>query len=246
MMALLKLVFYVPLYNGLVFLIAVMPGHSVGAAVILLTLLIKLFLFPLSGKAAKFQFEMKAHEGELNRIKERFKSDKQAQGKATLEFYREKGINPFAGIFPVLIQIPIVIALYYVFYKGGLPAIDTALLYPGIPIPAPDMHFLGIDIGGKSLLLALLAGASQFLQARYAMPPLPPKTEGAPSFQADLARGMHLQMKYVLPVFMGFVSYAVSGAVALYFVTSNLFAVGQELVLRRRFKREGHLTHTAN
>src|SRR3989344_5609737 len=117
MLALLKIVFYVPIYNGLIFLIGVLPGHSVGTAVILFTCLVKLLLAPLSHKAAKFQLEMKLHEGELNRIKEQFKSDKQAQGRAILDFYREKKINPFAGILPIFIQIPVVLALYYVFFK---------------------------------------------------------------------------------------------------------------------------------
>lgn len=245
MLVLLKTVFYIPLYNGLIFLIGLLPGASVGSAVIVLTLLVKLLLFPLSQKASKFQLEMKAHEGEINQIKERFKNDKQAQGQEILKFYRQNKINPFAGILPLFVQIPIVIALYYVFYKGGLPAVDTTLLYPFLSTPiAPDMHFLGIDMGQKSLLLAILAGISQFLQAHFAMPPFKPKEKGTqPSFQDDLARGMQMQMKYFFPFFMAFVSYAVSGAVAIYFITSNLFAVGQELYLRRKFQKEGHLTH---
>ena len=232
MHALLKAVFYIPLYNGLIFLIYILPGHSVGVAVILFTVLIKLLLSPLSHKAAKFQLEMKAHEGELNRIKEQFKNDKQAQGKATLDFYREKKINPFAGILPLFIQIPIIIALYYVFYGGGLPVVDTTLLYSFVPVSLPDMHLFGINILEKSMPLAILAGIAQFLQAKFAMPPAPTKTE-TPSIGNDLARSMHLQMKYFLPVFMAFVAYAVSGAVALYFITSSLFTIAQEVIVRR-------------
>ncbi|MEK7170355.1 MAG: YidC/Oxa1 family membrane protein insertase [Patescibacteria group bacterium] len=242
MFALLKVVFYVPLYNGLIFLIGLLPGHSVGIAVILFTFLIKLLLSPLSHKAAKFQLEMKAHEGELNRLKEKYKGDKQAQGKAIMDFYREKKINPFAGIVPLFVQIPIVISLYYVFYAGGLPEVDTTLLYPFVPLPIPDMHLFGVNILEKSLILAVFAGIAQFFQAQFAMPPAPPKTD-APSIGNDLARGMHMQMKYVLPVFMGFVAYAVSGAVALYFITSSLFTIAQEIVVRRSLAR-GHMEHT--
>lgn len=241
-MALLKTVFYVPLYNGLIFFIDIIPGASAGAAVIALTILIKLILSPLSYKASKFQYEMKAHEGDINRLKERYKDDRQAQGKAILEFYKEKGINPFAGILPLFIQIPIVIALYYVFYKGGLPAVDTSLLYLFVPVPEVSMHFLGVDMGQKSMLLAVLVGLSQLLQGHLAMPPAPQKSE-KPSFGDDLARGMQIQMKYVLPIVMAFVAYAVSGAVALYFITSNLFTVCQELYLRRLLRKQGHITH---
>ena len=245
MMALLKTVFYVPLYNGLIFFIDIIPGASAGAAVIALTILIKLILFPLSYKASKFQYEMKAHEADINRLKERYKDDRQAQGKAILEFYKEKGINPFAGILPLFIQIPIVIALYYVFYKGGLPSVDAALLYSVVPVPEVSMIFLGLDISQKSIILAVLVGVSQLLQGHLARPPAPAKSE-KPSFGDDLARGMQLQMKYVLPIVMAFVAYAVSGAVALYFITSNLFTVCQELYLRRLLRKQGHITHPEN
>lgn len=239
MLALLKAVFYQPLYNGLIFLIAVLPGASVGLAVLLLTVCIKTLLFPLSQKAARFQLLMKAHEGEINRLKERYKNDKQAQGKAIMDFYREKKINPFAGILPIFIQIPVVIALYYVFFKGGVPLVDVSLLYSFVPAPtAVDMHFLGIDMAGKSMLLAAIVGITQYFQGRLALPPPKPRGE-KPSLGDDLAHGMHLQMKYMMPVFMAFVSYAVSGAVALYFITSNVFSIGQELYLRRHLGRKG-------
>ena len=244
MFAVLKTVFYIPLYNGLIFLIWLIPGSSVAVAVVLFTALVKLALFPLSYKASKFQLEMRTHEEEIARIKERYKTDKQAQGKAVLDFYRTKNINPFAGILPVFIQIPLIIALYYVFYGGGLPSIDPSLLYHGVPIPVPDMHSFGIDIGAKSIPLALLTALTQFLQAHFATPPQRPRAAGAPvSFGDDMARGMQFQMKYILPLFIGFVAYHVSGAIALYFITSNLFAVGQELFLRRKLRREAHLTH---
>ena len=238
MIAFLKPIFYVPLYNGLIFLIGILPGHSVGVAVILFTFFVKLLLFPFSRKAAKFQLEMKTHEQEINRIKEQYKNDKQAQGKAILDFYREKKINPFAAILPLFIQIPIVISLYYIFYHGGLPAIDMNLVYSFVSVPIPDMHFLGMNMLEKSLLLAILAGVAQLAQAHFAMPPAPTKT-GAPSLGNDLARSMHVQMKYILPVFMGFVAYAVSSAVALYFITSSLFTIGQEVIVRRSLKK-GH------
>ncbi len=242
MFAILKAIFYTPLYNGLIFLIGILPGHSVGVAVILFTLFIKLLLSPLSHKAAKFQLEMKSHEKELNRIKEQYKEDKQAQGKAVLDFYREKKINPFAAILPLFIQIPIVISLYYVFARAGLPAVNSELLYGFMSVPTPDMHFFGMNMLEKSLLLAVLAAVAQFLQAHFAMPPAPEKTD-TPSIGNDLARGMHLQMKYFLPVFMGFICYAASGAVALYFITSSLFAIAQETVVRRSLKK-GHEEHT--
>ena len=98
------------------------------------------------------------------------------------------------------------------------------------------MNFLGIlDISKRSLLLAVLAGVTAYLQARFAMPSVPPKTTKA-SFKDDLARSMVIQAKYMLPIFIFLIAYTVSGAVSLYLITSNVFTVGQELVIRKRFK----------
>src|SRR3989344_6474231 len=192
MLALLKPIFYTPLYNGLIFLMGVLP--NAGVAVILLTLLVKIALFPLSQKASRLHFLMKKYEGEINEIKAKHGKDKQAQGKAILDFYREKKLNPFAGFLSVLIQIPLVISLYYIFYGGGLPQVDSALLYSFVHIPEVNMHFLGVDIGGKNMLLAILAGVTQYLQAHALSAPLKPRGENA-TMGEDLARSMQLQMK---------------------------------------------------
>ena len=113
---------YQPLYNILAFLIGVLPGHSVGLAIITLTVVVRLALFPLTGKSMKAQKVMKELEPELKRIREAHKNDKQLQAKKTMELYQEKGVTPFSGCLPLFIQIPIIIGLYIVF--KDLKAID--------------------------------------------------------------------------------------------------------------------------
>lgn len=230
---------YEPLYNGLIFLVTVVPFFDVGLAVILLTCIVKLALFPLSKKSVQTQMAMKAIEPDLAKIKEKFKNSKEEQARETLKLYRQYGVNPFSSFLVILIQIPIIFGLYYVFFKGGLPTIDTSILYSFTPIPSSvNMNFLGLtDISQKSLILAFLAGITQFFQARYSMPPIKPREADAkPSFQEDLARSMSVQMRYVFPVIVFFIAYSISGAIALYWATSNLFAIGQELVMRKKFK----------
>src|SRR3989344_3939456 len=121
-------VIYVPLYNGLVFLMDVVPWADAGVSVIIFTFLVKLVLFPISQKAVRTGLRMKALEGDLSAIKERHKNDREAHAKATMAFYKEKNINPFSSVFLALIQIPIILGLYFVFYSGGLPNIKTELL----------------------------------------------------------------------------------------------------------------------
>src|SRR5438552_3102102 len=103
---------YKPLYNVLIFFISIFPGHSVGGAIIALTLIVKLALYPLTGKSIKAQRAMKELEPELKKIREIHKDDKQLQAKKTMELYQERGVTPFSGCLPLFIQIPIIIGLY--------------------------------------------------------------------------------------------------------------------------------------
>jgi YidC/Oxa1 family membrane protein insertase len=223
---------YQPLYNGLIFLLDILPWADAGVAIIIFTCLVKLILFPFSQKSVKEQLKMKETNQELNSIKEKYKDNKEAQAQAIMAFYKEKKINPFSGILLLFIQLPIIWALYSIFLRGGLPHIKAELLYFFVGIPTVSMNFLGlIDITQKSILLALLASITQYFQFKFSTPPTSPKSGN--SFQDALTKSMSLQMKIVFPVLIFFVAYNYSGVVALYLLTSNLFAVGQELYVRR-------------
>lgn len=233
--------FFDPVYNGLVFFIDVFPGGDVGLAIVCTTLVVKLVLLPLSVKAVKTQVAMREIEPRLKEIKENIE-DRQKQAEAMLALYREAGINPFASILLLFIQIPIVIALYLAVSNGGgnaLPAINASVLYSFIPTPeVVSTMFLGItDITERSVLLAALAGITQFFQTKLALPDLPPKDPDAlPSMKDDFVRNMQLQMKYVMPVVIAVVAYTISAAIALYFVVSNVAGIAQELYVRKHRK----------
>ena len=228
-------VFYQPRYNGLIFLIGHLPWLDAGVAVVLFTCLVKLLMFPLSKKSITTQMQMKRLEPELARIKEKFKDKREELARQTMQLYRDKKINPFSGIVVVFIQIPIIFALYWVFYKGGLPSVTADILYSFVSVPEKiDMLFLGVlDITKKSLVLALLTAITQYFQIRYSMPALPVSNSTTPSFKDDFMKSMNIQMRYGMPVIVFFAAYGFSSVIALYWVTSNLFAIGQELYIRR-------------
>ncbi|MBP9715461.1 MAG: membrane protein insertase YidC [Candidatus Pacebacteria bacterium] len=223
---------YEPLLNALAFLVSVVPGGDVGLAVILLTLLVKIALFPLSQRSIESQKKMNLLAPEIKKIKDSGAS-KEEQAKLTFELYKKHKTNPFSGCLLILIQIPIIFALYYVFLKGL--NFESGLLYSFVKAPENvNMLFLGVlDLTQKSLLLAVLAGISQFFQAYY-MPKPAPSTGDGKSFQESFAKSMHVQMKYVFPFIVAFIAYSVSGAIALYWVTSNIFAVGQQIYSARK------------
>jgi YidC/Oxa1 family membrane protein insertase len=230
--------FFDPVYNGLVFFIDVVPGGDVGIAIILITVVVKTILLPLSIKAAKTQKVIKDIDPKIKEIKKDIK-DPQEQARAIMDLYKVSGINPFASILLMLLQIPIIIALYLAVSNGGgapLPDVNAELLYSFIPRPDEvSMFFLGmLDIAQKSLPLALLAGITQFIHGHLSFPKLPPRDpNAAPSMKDDFGRNMQLQMKYVMPVLIAIVAYTISAAIALYFVVSSVTAILQELVLKK-------------
>ncbi|MFM2374669.1 MAG: hypothetical protein RLZZ234_664 [Candidatus Parcubacteria bacterium] len=233
--------FFDPIYNGLVFLIDVVPHGDIGIAIILLTVLVKAALLPVSLSAARTQRVMRDIEPRLTEIKERTKDDREALARETLGLYRDAGVNPFSSIVLLFIQIPIVIALYLAVYRGGgipLPDINTALLYSFIPTPeTASMLFLGlVDMAAKSLPLAVLAGVTQFFQAHisFSGAKVPAANTGKPSFKDDFARSMQMQMKYVMPIVIFFFAYTISASVALYFAVSNTLGIVQEYIVRSR------------
>lgn len=228
-------VLYEPLVNALAFLVSIIPGGDVGIAVIILTIIVKIVLYPLSQKSIESQAQMSILSPELNKIKTSGAS-KEEQARLTFELYKIHKTNPFSGCLLVLIQIPIIFALYYVFLKGI--RFENGLLYSFIHIPENiNMMFLGVvDITQKSIVLAVLAGVSQYLQAHFMPKPAPstPANSSTPSFQDSFAKSMSMQMKYVFPFVVAFIAYGISGAVALYWITSNLFMVGQQIYVKKK------------
>ena len=230
-----------PFYNGLVLLINFLPFLDAGVIVIIFTIIIKILLLPLSLKASKAQIQMKSVEKDLALIKEKHKDSKEEQSRKTIEYYKEKGINPFSGIFILLIQLPIIIGLYRVFLKSGLPQINTANLYPFVlalnaSAPKINMMFLGIvDIAQKSIILALIAGLTTYFQISLANSQGPQSTGGG--MQQDIAKVMAVQMKYFFPIIVVFISYSISALLSLYWITSNLFAIGQEIYIKKKYHK---------
>ena len=229
-----------PLYNGLILLINLLPFVDVGVIVIIFTIIIKFILLPLSIKASKAQIQMKGIENDLKLIKEKHKDNKEEQSRKTIEYYKEKGINPFASFFILLIQLPIIIGLYQVFLKSGLPNINTAILYSFVSSPVVvNMMFLNIiNITEKSIILALIAGITSYFQmslASSAQITSPTKPGQPKSMQDNITKAMSVQMKYFFPLLMVFIAYSISTAVALYLITSNIFAIVQEIYIKKKY-----------
>lgn len=232
--------FFDPVYNALIFFINTVPGGDVGLAIIFLTIIVKVILLPLSLQASKTQRRMRELQPKIEDIKKKYKDNREQLARAMMDLYKEAGVKPFSSILLILLQIPILIALYLSVFNGGgvkLPEINTAILYASTLTPeTTSMMFLGfVDIATRSFPLAILAGATQYIHTKLTLPPLAPRDkDAAPNFKEDFSRSMQLQMRYVMPLIIFGVAYFISAAIALYFLTSNIVSIAQEYFIKRK------------
>ena len=230
---------FIPLYNALVFITNYVPGGDLGISVILLTILVKLLILPISHKSIKTQSGIKKVEPEVKKLKEKYKDSQQEQAQEIMKLYKEHGINPFSGCLLTILQIPIIFGLYWVFWRGLSDGIiNPDILYSFVSIPETvNFYFLNIlDLNNKSIILAFMAGISQFYLMKLSIPPIKKedKEKKSKSFADELKKGMGTQMRYMLPLIIGFVSLSFPSVVPLYWSTSNLFSIGHELIVKRK------------
>lgn len=227
-------IIYRPLLNSLVAIYALLPPHDLGLTIIVLTLLVRLLLHPTLAKTIRSQQALAKLQPHVREIQERFKGNREEQGRRTMELYRTHGVNPLSGCLPMLAQIPILIGLYQVFFSG-ITLSDPALLYSFVPrIQNFNPIAFGLfDLAKPSIVLAITAGLTQFLQSRYL-----PSTAGAPDGQgADFAKAMRWQMSYFFPLMIAGISYTLPAALAFYWTILNLVAIVEHLWIQRRFPR---------
>jgi YidC/Oxa1 family membrane protein insertase len=226
-----NLFLYQPLFNLLVLIYVYMPGQDMGLAIIVLTILVKLLLYPFSKKSIKSQKELQEIQPKLNELKEKYKDNKDELGKATLNLYRENKINPLSSCLPVIIQLPFFIAIFRVLQRG-LSQDSLALLYKFTPRPEfLRTEFLGlIDLSKPNIVFALLAAVSQFIQAKMLSSKRPEiKDKGARD--EDFAAILNKQTLYIMPVLTLFIGIRFPSGLALYWFVSTLITILQQVYM---------------
>ncbi len=232
-------IFYEPLYNLLVFLVQVSPFASLGIAVILLTVIVRLILSPLSYRAVLNQITQQKINPLLQEIKEKYKDDPKEQFKKIQELFKEHKTNPFAGCFLILLQFPVIIAVYQVFLKGISEAGVT--LYSFVTFPQSYQSvFLWTNLGEQSIIFALIAGLTQYIQLYLSPTMRNQQTTAVTQKQGntpDFAVLMQKNMKVFLPVMIAVFAYLVPAAVALYWIVNNLFTIAQEVIIQKKIEK---------
>lgn len=234
--------FLQPLFNLLIGLYNVLPGHDLGLAIIALTFLVKLVLWPFTALQIKQQRALQAIQPKIEEIRKTYKDNKEEQGRQLMALYSREKVNPASSCLPLLIQIPIFIGLYRALSQG-LGVIDPGLLYGFVDNPGTIRPvFMGIlDLTKASPILAIAAALVQFLQSRQMMKNMPATVTPPPAEVADkpvaqdenMAAMMNKQMMYTMPVLTAFIGFSLPAGLTLYwFVMSVLSVVQQWWIMR--------------
>lgn len=224
-----NLILVYPLLNLLVFFYHYIP--DIGVVIILLTVLVRLALLPSFHKSLKHQKAMADLQPKMNEIKHKYKDDKEAQAKALMELYKVHKVNPVSSCLPVLLQLPILIALYQVFIRS-LDGRKLMGLYSFIQ--APDsinpMFLHWINLADKNIYMAVMAGILQYFQSRLMLPKV--KTDD------PTAKIMQWQTLYFLPAITIFFGIKFPAGLTLYWVVTTLFGIGQQYYILRKEAKE--------
>jgi len=228
-----NLILYQPLLNALILLYQYLPGHDFGVAVIVLTVIIRLILFPTSIRAIKSQKALSRLQPKLKEIQKKHKNDREKLAKATMELYQKEKVSPFSGCLPLLLQLPILIALYRVFFflKDFTPEALRESLYSFVSYPEGiNITFLGlVNLAQPNIFLAILAGIFQFLQSKISI-----GKQGLK--KGDLTGAMQSQMLYFFPIFTVFIVWKLGSIIGLYWIISTLFSIGEHYIVKLKQK----------
>lgn len=234
---------YTPLYNIFVAIIEVVPTHEVFWAAIVFTILVKLILSPLAKSAMVSQIKVKGIQADLKEIQKEHKNNREVMAQKIMTLYRDNNINPLSPLLVLLIQIPIILSLFFIF-RSGLPVIDVDILYSFIPSPGMvDMVTFGIDLAAKSLPLALITGLTQYVYTKRTFAHQTPvqssgDNNGRPEFGAEMQKMIMFQFTYIMPVVIVFIAYTFPAVLAIYWITSNIFAYVQDIIIRKKIEKE--------
>ncbi|MDP3991740.1 MAG: YidC/Oxa1 family membrane protein insertase [Candidatus Colwellbacteria bacterium] len=213
--------FYEPLLNGLVWLYSTVALQDLGLAIILLTVLVRLIIYPLFHQAIRHQRLVQELRPELLKIKDKHKANREAQTKATLELFKHHKLNPLAPFLSLLVQMPVFLALYVIFISDFTQTIEP-WLYSFTPHPGElnQTFFNLIDLRQASPVLAILAALSQYFQGRLAL-------------TAASTPPMKIMMVYALPAIIFVALFKFPAAIGLYWLTTTVFSIIQQIIVNR-------------
>lgn len=234
-----RTIFYQPIYNVLVLSLMIAPMRDLGFAIIILTIIIRLILLIPSQRAIVSQRRLQEVQPLLEKIKKQYAGNQERIAHETMKLWKENKINPFGSCLPIVVQFPVLIALFYV-VKNGLNPDNVHYLYgPLKNIDFANIHtnFLGVlDLTRiNTFVLPLIVGALQFLQLKLTMLKKPKvKDKDQKPEKGSEMEAVNNTMIYIMPVMIAVFTASVPAGVGLYWGVSTLFAIGQQMIANRK------------
>lgn len=214
-------------------------GHNVVMSIIVFTVLVRLAILPLTAQQQRSSKRMQELQPELKKLQDKHKNDREKLAQEQMALYKEHGVNPFGGCFPLLIQFPILIGLYQaiIFTLAATPFqlldLSGRFLLPGLDHLVPlENLWLGMDLSQPptnnptwALALPVLVLVTTWAQSKLTVTPTPQSSgsDGRPS----QAQAMTQSMTTVMPLMFGFFSLSFSVGLSIYFVISNVIGIIQ-------------------
>ena len=226
---------YRPLFNALAWLYENVAFEDLGIAIILLTIGVRLLLFPLFHQTVKHQRITQNLQPEIKRIQKDHKEDKETQAQKIMELYSEHKVNPLTPLLALFVQLPIVFVLYRIFIHGfSGNALD--LLYPSIDLPeSPNQTFLGlIDLGQSNMWLVGFAAIAQYIQGKLSLAKSKSRDREKPSKAEKVGQNMVTFM----PILTVMILYNLPAAIGLYWGTTTVFSILQQLIVNCSLNKE--------
>jgi len=235
-------IFYRPIYNALIWLTTVLPGNSLGLAIILLTILIRTILLIPSQKAMKSQKRMQEIQPRLEKIKEKHKGDQQKIAAETMALWKEGKASPMGSCLPLLLQIPFLIALFYAVQRGLNPD-NIHLLYTtygDFTLQDINVNFLGIlNLKQKNLyVLPIIVGGLQFIQMKLSMANKKDNKDDKKKEKKSEMQAATNMMTYVMPVMIAVFTASLPAGVGIYWGTSTTYGIVQQLFVNKAGGKE--------
>jgi YidC/Oxa1 family membrane protein insertase len=238
-----------PMLNALILLGSWLPGHNLGLAIILLTILVKLVLFYPTQKALEGQKKMQLLQPKLEEVRKKHADDPARQQQEVMKLWKEHKINPLQSCLPLLLQFPVLIGLFYVIKEGSVLEGSRHLIYPAFQHVdwMFETMFLGLDLTKPSLwIFPPLLVVLQFLQMKLSFYVADKKKAkqiekiehgGVKTAEKTAQDVQQKVMQYALPLLIGFFALRFPAAVAVYWGVSTLFAIGQQIIVNREHIR---------
>lgn len=226
-----------PIYNAFIFLTGIVPFNDAGLAIVAITVVMRVLLYPLYTSQIRTQMGMAALQPELEALKEKYKNDREKMAREQMTLFKRYKVNPLATILVLIIQLVVMLALYFALFHEKLPTVDTAFLYSFVEAPAHvSTTFFGVLdlLTPHHIVLAALVALSQYVAIALTLRRTP-VSANLPPEKVQVQQMQQNLMLYFMPALMGVFSFFFPGAVGLYFLAGNVLSVGQEWLIKHKF-----------